>query len=276
MPSVARPIANRYRKVALGGIPRIDWSNPLTRGLCFCWRTLGGLQIDLVNGVYGSTTGSAISNGPLGPQTTMNGTDAPRFSQGRAVLTTSSPGDGKGDFTLAVLANPASNANNSRLLVQSNNNLNYNTPEVALSANSSTAGQFALSTYDGVNSPDSVDSIASVVDGNFHLFSGTRVGNTFFVQLDGTDVTFSSPSTSVYDVRNNYIGVGTYGVTGESPTSASNATFVGADIWNRALGTDLAQYARNINQFLIWPQDLLWYLIGRGGLAGVSLWPYRA
>src|SRR5262252_6389923 len=99
------------------GIPKINPRHPLSVGLCFSWRTLGGLQLELVNGVYGVALGLAVSYGYWGGQTTNNSTDGPRFLEGKARLVTSS-GDGLGDFTLACFANPVASANNSRLLIQ--------------------------------------------------------------------------------------------------------------------------------------------------------------
>jgi hypothetical protein len=51
-----RPSGRRGRSYVVGGVPAIDDNNRLARGLAFCWVTLGGYQLDLVSGVFGTYT----------------------------------------------------------------------------------------------------------------------------------------------------------------------------------------------------------------------------
>ncbi len=247
-----------------GGLPTIDSGNPLSNKLAFFWVPIGGgYQYDIVNRRLGTYSGSSLRGGQWGVQTTLNGTSGPVFAEGRAAITSSIPSTGLGDLTLAVIANPAANAVSlSRGLSQSNNNVLFNSPEVNILFNSDylgnpTSGMLVFQAYDGVSTPEGVQ-IAAAVDGNFHLFAGIRSNAAaidYSLNVDGVPVAGTASGPTTADIRNNYIGVGTYG---EGTSGSSNATFVGAAAWNRALSSgELAELYRDFFQLLIWPSDII-------------------
>lgn len=97
-------------------------------------------------------------------------------------------------YTIAALAAPASSASRTVLYSQGSD---FGSPwnQLALWANANnggaTAGKFALTTYDG-GYVFTIESTASQVDGNWHLFSATRCGSTSgYLFRDGVDVSSS-------------------------------------------------------------------------------------
>src|ERR1700748_1663599 len=92
------------RRLNIGGVPKIDWKNPLAYQLGALWVTMGGCQWELVNNVPGTDyTGVAPLAGPWGEHTNCNagGID---FPGARGILTDN--GAGTGGFSFFVLAHP--------------------------------------------------------------------------------------------------------------------------------------------------------------------------
>ncbi|HZT90277.1 MAG TPA: hypothetical protein VFA12_20220 [Stellaceae bacterium] len=71
------PLALKSRRAGgmRPGVPKIDWSNPLTKGLVACFFPVGNKIIDLVSGVYLTPTGTVSrSLGPEGVEANSAGT----------------------------------------------------------------------------------------------------------------------------------------------------------------------------------------------------------
>ena len=147
---------------------------------------------------------------------------------------TTSDGAGTGDLTMIVLANPGAEARISMGLSQGNsaNNttlfLGFNT---ANSLATATSGAFCFTTRQGASTTGA--SIASVVDGNYHLFGGRRRGTNVDCFADNLVATASG---TIQDITPGTGGIA-IGHRAERATDriATTTSIVLAAAWNRAL-----------------------------------------
>lgn len=217
------------------GRVRVNWNNPITRGLCFLWTA--SENRDLVS-----------SLAPTTDNTSVTAASSPLFGTARArrcvsgqnniewnrelILTSNSVGTG--DFSMFAFANPASGSIG-HMFVQKNDAGGSPFAQAGLLSNSasnasSSAGSFAFFTFNSGSGSSGV-AISSTVDGNFHLFGGVREGSNHTAWVDGTS---SSSSLTAVDISDGLRRVA-IGSRGNGTTEAMDGDVPWAAAWNRAL-----------------------------------------
>lgn len=178
-----------------------------------------------------------------------------------------SDGAGTGDFTMMVLANPVAEARLSFPVSQSTGASN---PGVLLgfnfnaSTSAAASGSFGLRTRDAVGNTSVT--ATSIIDGEYHVFSGRRSGTTVEVFADG-----ASRASATGTVRDFVDGTAGLAIgqraehTADRIDTACNIVY--ATAWNRALtDAEMRLLARDpfimIRPYAEWPG--LWTPISAG------------
>ncbi len=271
MQSIVRPRGQFGRRFNFGGIPQIDWCNPITNELAFFWVTLAGLQINLATGLTGTYTEAVPSVGPYGQQTKFV-TNGINFSVDPLV---SSNGVGTGDFSIAALAAPGvttqtiigSRAVFTRLVA--NSTYNQSAGSTLFSVFTTPDG----STYQGATSN-------AVLDGGYHLLHGQRSGSTYKTYFDGADQTSATGASGTADIRGAGDGNGTFIVGSDASTGGGQPAdaVVLCAAWNRALSIpEIESFAADPFAFLIFQPDRMRAVISSvaGALSGVTTYHWN-
>jgi len=255
------PFGTVYKNYNPGGIPQINWSNKLTKGLAFLWVTIGGLQHELVHNLYGTDTGDVPISTPYGYGTLFQSTSTgAAFSSFPGVVTDN--GTGTGNFTVFALANPVASSTLATSLLNvttgvagfiwwTNNDQNL----------VSTSGKLDLNLTDGTANCG-IASSGAVIDGSYHLFAteGNGGSSTGQVYLDGKSqaTTLSCPSIGSITqtgmiVADNFFGQPSFNV-------------VIAGVYNRTLGVvDESTLAAMPFSLVMWPQDFFLSMVSKTG-----------
>lgn len=222
----------RYTQPQSGA--RIDWSNPLTKDLCFCVNGVDG-SLDLVSGKRASTTKPTIATVEGVGISATAGTYALEWPHAPIVGST---GGGSGNATLMAIANPAASALGGTLIGQAMSGSPY--AQIQLMANldgltgSSSSGVATIESYNSGNT--GAANASGVIDGLMHVFVGVKYStyeNTHKLYVDGVDKSTASAYIGNFGIAaSSRITVGgeAYGTT-----RSVNAAIPFAAAWNRAL-----------------------------------------
>ncbi|MDO9236000.1 MAG: hypothetical protein Q7U28_08215 [Aquabacterium sp.] len=249
----------------------VDWSNPLTNGLCFA--VIGSLgAIDLVSGKIASTW-----NGKKALKRQGVGLNATGAGTGKTAEWSFSPivgslGGGTGGVTLLSMSNPFAEAREGLLIGMMMSGTPYK--QIALYGNLSgttgttSSGTFCIESYNNTNSGGANSSVA--VDGGMHVYAGVYLtGVPCKTFVDGVNTTGSTTGTAIpagFGVAaSSRISIGNeaYNTTGR----IANATFPLSLAWNRAL-TDAEIAEVSANPWRLFTEDTptLWFAAaGAGG-----------
>jgi hypothetical protein len=217
---------------------KIDWSNPLSRGLRFCWTPFAGkLTCDLVSGVPATEVGAGTLAGcqyGLAYSAAAGSGNGLSFGANiKPILANSSAN------TVVSYAAPVAGATGARQSLWSQGTdgsspyRQYSlTADAAGAGASYSAGELAYFHYD-LTMMSVASSSADVIDGGWHLWAGVRNGAFAAVYRDGVDVTAYS---------NNGLAVSsadTAGTTQVSGIQGSSRAMTGRNLlvlaWGRAI-----------------------------------------
>src|SRR5574337_182611 len=209
------------------GALRIDWANPITRGLCFVAVYSDGSLTNLAAGDRADRGASAVSGvGAAGR--TLYATAQPYAASWPGALVTSD-GAGTGDYTLLSFSAPVAEGTISSLISQASGST-----QLYLLANTNggygvSSGTLTLGEWDG-NNP--MFEAPGVVDGGWHVFVGVRSGTTRYIDCDGVHVgTGTGVVARVYASGAFLYSSGIYGYTNWTRPHPH----VMQAAWNRAL-----------------------------------------
>lgn len=242
----------------------------LMNGLAFAVNAGFG-PFDSVSGSLAGTWNNSVAATSKGLALAATGSagETARWQHGPIV---GSGGNGTGDVTIAVLANPISEAARGSVLCgQAMNGSPYK--QISLNVNwsgydgSNQAGSVVISGYNGMN--QGFVQASSMVDGNFHLFvgvykgpAGTITGNMY---VDGVDRTTSSGNglggAGFNDFGFDSTSRATVGSEAHNATDrAANAKIPFAAAWNRALSyPEVLELTNSV--WSMWEEDeiTLWF-----------------
>ena len=237
------------------GIWALDRGHPLARGLAFFLACTegGGNPIDLVTGdAWTRASGVVWARGRHGLE--LDGVTG-GVAQGPNDAIGTSDGAGTGNFSVAVLANPSAAATIKALYYQRlaggeqggilANCSGSTTPTVS-------SGTILFATAVGSNNTEV--SVASAIDGEYHLWCGVRSGTTLTLDEDGAQI--GTTSGTVRDIANG--SEAWFGARNAAMGLTERGVFCVA--WNRALS---AQERRN----LPWA---IWQLLAQPSEFGVA------
>jgi hypothetical protein len=237
---------------------RVDWSNPLTRGLCFLVNYADPSLRNLATGDY-PTLEETLAHGVGLPGRTGYATSQPGIASWPGVITTST-GDGLGAFTLLSLSAPIVESNRCALLSQADG-IGY-IEQCYLLANTdavyaSNAGWLTFGSSYGLTT-----ALTGLIDGGWHCYVVTRTSGTsgeHVYAVDGRDayapftestgdIFFSAASARIYAS-----GIKSYTDWTRAHPHAVQAA------WNRYLtATERSQVSRNPWQLFERPSRRLW------------------
>jgi hypothetical protein len=193
---------------------------------------------------------------------------------------TTSDGAGTGDFTMIVLANPASATGVlSHVLAQKNDAGGSPFAQAAMMANANSggtysSGSFAFFTYNALAGTSSV-AVASMCDGNFHVYIGVRQGTNHILYRDGVQQTTSSLTVrNILQSASRYTAVGS---RGNGTTEAFSGDVPFAMMLDYAITPDLAaRISANVWSTLA-PMPRMWLTAAPAAGAGFqSAWAMNA
>lgn len=255
------PYGTVYKNYNPGGIPRINWANPLTRGLAFLWVTIGGLQYELVNGFYGSvTSGDVTTLSPYGAATVFGSSSTGATFSSFPGFTTDN-GAGTGNFTLFALANPQASSTLYGTLMSGGSTtaiIFYFNIDNTLANNS---GKIALQLGDGTNN-STISTSGNVVDGKYHLYlavANSGAGTTSFY-IDGTSQA-TVGGVSVGSIKSSIIQIGNSAGGLQTPFNIAIAGGYNRGL-SQAENTALNDAPLSL---LVWPQDYLLSMVATKG-----------
>lgn len=236
---------------------RIDWSDPLTTNLACCFAEELPV-VDLVTGTqYPFNSGNTLDDTPYGSGIGCHGASTSNIGigSGFAPLVTST-GDGTGDFTMLVFANPSATSGGQASIVGQNDGATGDGCFFAINCNATfgaSAGGLVSSIYlSGGGNYDNAY-YAGGVDGNAHVFAFTRDTAAAVLTLyrDGVSVATKALSTN----RNILTGSTPYFYLGGDLTNDSvgmTGTILLTAAWNRALdASEMMLLADNPFAFLM-------------------------
>lgn len=163
------------------------------------------------------------------------------FTPGNLPNVTTSSNDGLGDFSLGVIAGPASSASNRALMIyQRLGSGGNNTLGMGANADKSftlAQGKYAFLTAAG-GTFSGAETANTVVDGTVKGFVGRRIGTAHSIWVDYADATAASDTTN----RDVYASAAPMNFSGGSGgTSGANGPIVAVAGWNIGLTDDLCQ-----------------------------------
>lgn len=220
---------------------RIDWQDPISRGLAFAANAGAGFH-DALTGRIGTQNGvSVVSESRHGRSYDAASNASIGASWSGSRLSTST-GNGQGDFTVLVLSNPVASSTREMLFSVTNGST-----EFYLAANANVSLTAASGTVTGnTNSggPNGV-AVAGAVDGNWHTYAYGRTGGATGTGKLWVDGVASSAvivanaamwsSTSANNIGG-YTGAN-WGISGQVPLALA---------WNRLLDdAEIAALTRN-------------------------------
>jgi hypothetical protein len=211
-------------------LPRINWGNPITRGLVFLVVYSDAAARNLVTGDAASVDSAATrSVGPAG-RSLVGGASTKAASWPGTIST--SDGAGNGDFTLLSYSFPPLESATFALLSQCAGN---GLPQIYLMAN--TADTYAAASgYVSFGSTAGMVTSVAAFDGlSPHVFVGGRNGASPFIDVDGVSKTLNTGTLTAgdgYTAGSSEIYAS--GIKGYSGWTRAHPHFIQA-AWNRAL-----------------------------------------
>lgn len=154
-----------------------------------------------------------------------------------AQFVTTSTGDGLGDFTVAVYANPAASGSAvEHVFAQKNDAAGSPFAQCALLAHADagagfSSGSFSFFTFNGGSSAGAAAS--GVCDGDYHWWKGIRRGNQHELYKD--DVLIATSSSAARGITQSATRYTAIGSRGNGTTESYTRQAVAACAWNRAL-----------------------------------------
>jgi hypothetical protein len=276
------------------GLPTIKWGDPLTRNLAQVilpafvnpnisattsktrelisrWdghttanvSTLRAAGMPFQDPIMGVLFGSADAGGSNTKLEFLSSSGAAPGTSNTGLITTSK-GDFTGDFTCLVVANPASDGTNYNILFTQNSNAVTNNFEMWANANSSAAnaaGVMTAFTYNGTNI-HAAQSVASQVDGLYHVWMFRRLGGTNSIWRDGVNITSSGATSDTIAIGvTSTTGLCIGGRAGQNLNpKGANCTITQEYGWNRALSdVEMAILGRDPSRIFVRPRPV-WML----------------
>lgn len=207
--------------------------SPVNRDLAFLWNA--GADTELTSRYLPSLKNAKRKASSLGPVLDCT-TGQVNCEWPRPYFNTSN-GSGTGDFTMLVVANPASVAAVSHLLAQKNDAAGSPFAQAAILANADAsgnaqAGTLSFFTYSSAPGASGVAS-ASVVNGAWRVFAGVRRGGAHELWADGSLLATSTLTVlNIIQSAQRYTAIGS---RGNGTTDAFGDDVQTAAAWNRAL-----------------------------------------
>jgi len=220
-------------------LTNVNWSNPITEDLAFVWNA-SEPSSEIITGTKPIVDNTTVSIGSIG-KGVKSSLDQQNLEWNRQFITTSNQ-DGSGDFTMVVLADPTFSSSVQHIFFQKNDAGGAPFAQGGLAANadslaSGSSGSFSFFTYNASTSGITGVASSGAIDGNSHVWLGTRFGNVLGIYKDGlllnsavvgiAAITQSSPSR--------YTAIGSRG-NGTSEGYDRNTYFAAS--WNRALSNE--------------------------------------
>lgn len=245
----------------------IDRSNPLTAGLAFAWNAANPRHLE--NGRLATTdnTGKIISSVGRAVDSSTGQVNL-EWANYQPIVT--SNGAGTGDFTLCLLANPAVAGGGAveHGLAQKNDAAGapYAQATLLFHANATAgyvSGSVSFFTY---SSASAGIAATGKIDGNWHLWTGTRRGATFSLYRDAELIVSATDVVRNISQASRYLAIGSRG-NGTTEAYRDGAAFaLGA---NRALSaSEIATLASNPWQIFQPPQRRIWVAGTSSGSTG--------
>jgi hypothetical protein len=217
---------------------QIQPGHPLVVGLAFCSLINKNKPVELVTGINPDVNNVFLVSTPYGAGIKCV-TGQTNLEWNREFIKTSD-GLGTGDFTMAILANPAATADDTEhLFVQKNDAGGSPYGQACLSANANewnnhVDGSFTFYTYHSDLGSRGI-AVAGMCDGNWHLFAGVRSGTTLLLYRDGVlvgseDKNFAVDITNAPNSR--YTALGS---RGNGMTQSYSKSIAIAWSWDRVL-----------------------------------------
>jgi len=211
---------------------RVDWGNPLTRGLAFCAVYSEPIRRDVVTNERATNFGTnsvktVVTSAGIG----ITGDQSSDYAIGWSPLVVTSDGAGTGDFTFLSLSAPISESTVFCLIGQS---VAGTAPQGFLFANtannySGSAGRITFGSASGL-----LQTGTTAVDGRFHVFVGSRTGTTNTIDVDGIEAaTGTLTAGDIHASTARLTIAGLPGYTGWKGASAHPQVMNAA--WNRGL-----------------------------------------
>lgn len=209
---------------------------PINKALAFLWNAAQP-ERELLSGTGRTTDNTAKVAAPVGKVISASAGQV-NIEWSRQFITTSS-GDGLGDFTLAVYANPAASGSAVEHIFAQKNDAGgapYAQSAILAHANSSagfSSGAVSFFTYNGAGADAGV-SVAGAADGKYHWWVGVRRGSVHELYKDGVLIgTFTkSPVAITQAGTTRYTAIGSRG-NGNTESYTKQAALAAG--WNRAL-----------------------------------------
>lgn len=225
---------------------------------------------EFISGIPASTVNTQVISGP-NERIGSNFTGQINTEWPQQFITTSN-GSGTGDFTISVRSQDFSAGTLEHIFAQKNDAGGSPFTQVAFFANGSAgggdqSGSFTFFTYP--NSGSGADSIevTSILDGQFHTWTGRRQGVVLTLFRDKVQVgqTTASAALNILQSPSRYTAVGS---AGNSSTASHKGRVAFARAWNRALSDDeIRQHSDNPYQIF---QNAKHLVTLAGGSSGAS------
>lgn len=243
------------------GTPRIDWGNPITRGLVGCWVPTGEggavpIIRDLVTQTFLEPAGSpTIQATPYG----LAACDAGYAGWTAYTPTSQKPTSAFSLLWFGSLRGTSYYGYPSLLGLSygSGNSSPYNCAAIQRTGN-----QFELAWNNSSSQVSPTFSTPSVSSGAYSLLGTVKLGGSYAVYLNGTTLLTGSAAAGTISYAG--AGIDQIGV-GVLPSSTNNYAGAGMCIgllWNRQLTPgESATISADPTNFLIYPEDDLWSML---------------
>lgn len=209
---------------------------PINKALAFLWNAAQP-ERELLTGAPRATDNTGKTAATVGKVVSSSAGQV-NIEWARQFIATSS-GDGLGDFTIAVYANPAASGSSVEHIFAQKNDAGgspYAQSAILAHANSSagfSSGAVSFFTYNG-SGADAGVSVAGAADGKYHWWVGVRRGSVHELYKDGVLIgTFTkSPVAITQAGTTRYTAIGSRG-NGNTESYTKQAALAAG--WNRAL-----------------------------------------
>ena len=265
MANFSGPIIRPSRGLFLpGGVPKIDWTNPLTKGLIGCWVATGeggGVPVirDLVSQTFLSPTGSpsivATGIGMQAKDTASNG-----WTQ--STLASHRPTTAFSVLWMGSIYGAGVNATYFPGLIAGYTNTTFTSP--ALSWGLVRRGSPNIYLYWNNGTSQNIEAVSSLTSGSWgsYCYVGTMsAGNNAYIYKNG--ILVQSGAAPAGSITYGATAITAVGIAPGAITSYTNAGLCVGMLWNRQISHgEAAQLGVNPTAFLLYPTDLTRGLLG--------------
>jgi len=236
-----------------GGVPQVNWANPLTQGLAFLWVPIGGMEYEFVGSVPGTRTGVVEQPGPYGLEISVTTANTLKFSSIPRFLTDN--GVGTGGFTYFSLTLIPASASLIGEPIAVGGGASGNDADLLANYNGTAVASGILSIWLGVG-PKYAATTGTVIDGKWHMLVATVPGDISLAKIyvDGISKAVTTSGTTYLTIVASSLFLGCDGGAGNGVPGTLQSISGG---FNRVLSqAEVTSLTQNPFQLLSWPMDL--------------------